>query len=184
MNPLPAERESGDEAGLSLIELIVVVVLVGILSGVVVMILVNSWNTQQDVNSTTVATNEGQVYASSIERAVRNAEAIRVTGGTLLEVRTTLGGDRTCQAFALNPVDTSDPTLGDAAYLAMGAAAPGWSGPSISDDLSPIATDYFVKNGKVVTYGFQIDTDASPVTFDGEVSARNNLSEAGAPCWS
>ena len=84
MNLLPAERESGDEAGLSLIELIVVVVLVGILSGVVVMILVNSWNTQQDVNSTTVATNEGQVYASSIERAVRNAlEAAQVHAGEI-----------------------------------------------------------------------------------------------------
>lgn len=183
MSRAASDPALADDAGLSLIELIVVVVLVGLLGGVVVMILVNSWNTQEDVNSTTIATNEGQVYASSIERAVRNAEAIRVTDGTLLEVRTTLGGDRTCQAFKLSAADP--PATGDAAFLEVGAAAPVWTGgPTITDDVSPLSTFYFVKSGQVVTYGFHIDTDASPVTFDGEVSARNNLSEAGAPCWS
>ncbi|GAT71640.1 prepilin-type N-terminal cleavage/methylation domain-containing protein [Microbacterium hydrocarbonoxydans] len=184
MSSAAADHAVADDVGLSLIELIVVVVVVGILSSVVVMILVNSWTTQQDVNSTTVATNEGQVYASSIEKAVRNADAIQLNGAqTQLLVRTTLGGALTCQAFKIEPVDALNPARGDAAYLATGASATTWSGPSIRESVDPVAASYFTKSGKVITYAFQIETEASPVTFDGEVSARNNLSETGAPCW-
>lgn len=168
-----------DDAGLSLIELIVVVVILGILSGVIVMILVNSWNTQEDVNSTTVATNEGQVYASSIERAVRNAVDIQVTGGSLLQVRTTLPGSRECQSFQI----TASAGTGDAAFMASAAAAPAWAGPMISENVANIGTDPyfdFTEETGSVTYAFQIDTESAPALFRGTIAARNAL--AGAPC--
>lgn len=173
-------RDAGpDDAGLSLIELIIVVVVMGILSGAIVMILVNSWNTQQDVNSTTVATNEGQVYASSIERAVRNAEAIEVTGGSVLKVRTTLAGARQCQSFRF----VASAGAGDAAYLASGSSAPAWGGAWIREKAAVIGGQpYFAFAGDAVTYAFRITTDSAPVLFQGRVAARNTLG-GGAPCW-
>lgn len=173
-------REQPDDEGLSLIELIVVVVIVGVLSGVIVMILVNSWNAQQSVNSTTVATNEGQVYASSIERAVRNAEAIDVTGGTLLRVRTTLAGERECQSFQITPSATD----ADAAYMASASGATTWSGAWIDAHVAPLGGGpYFSLTADgALAYGFQIGTEAAPVIFDGTVALRNEL-KSGAPCW-
>ena len=57
-------------------------------------ILVNSWLTQQDVTSTTEATNRGQLIGQSIERAMRNAVAFDISpDGRMLRVHTTLGGD-------------------------------------------------------------------------------------------
>jgi len=178
-------RNRGDEpddAGLSLIELIIVVVIIGILSGVIVMILVNSWNTQEDVNSTTVATNEGQVYASSIERAVRNADDIRVTSGTLLEVRTTFTGSRHCQAFEIK----SSGGDGDAAYLASDASStPAFTGPMIREKVASTdgTTPYFALTEGTVTYSFKVDTESSPVIFEGTVAARNTLGTGGTSCW-
>ena len=42
--------------------------------------------------SETEATNRGQLVSSAIERAVRNALAVEVSGGDTLRVHTSLGG--------------------------------------------------------------------------------------------
>ena len=75
-------RTEADDAGLGLIELVVSIlvstlVLIGVGS-----ILVNAWITQGNVTTTNQATSRGQVIASSIERAMRNAVHFDVTGGT------------------------------------------------------------------------------------------------------
>lgn len=165
--------------GLSLIEVIVVVVLVAILSGGLATILANSWSAQEDVSTTTTATNQGQVFASSVERAVRNAEAIEVTGGSVLTVRTTLPGARQCQSFRF----TSSAGVGDAAYMASGSSAPAWGGAWITEKATVIGGQpYFAFGGDAVTYAFRITTDSAPVLFQGRVAARNTLG-GGAPCW-
>ena len=172
-------RHNGDDDGLSLIEMIMVIVLVGILSGGLAMILANSWNAQEDVSSTTTATNQGQVFASSVERAVRNAEAIEVTGGSVLKVRTTLPGQRQCQSFRF----VTSAGLGDAAYMASGSSAPVWGGAWIIEKAASIGVQpYFAFGGDTVTYAFRITTDSAPVLFQGRVAARNTLG-GGAPCW-
>ena len=63
---------AGDQAGVTLIELIV-----GILVSTIVLIgvgtiLVNAWLTQNDVLSTSEATNRGQLLSSAVEKAMRN----------------------------------------------------------------------------------------------------------------
>lgn len=173
-----------DDAGLSLIELIVAMVLTGILSGVVVMILVNSWTTQQDVTTTTAATNEGQVFASSIERAVRNAEAVSVSGD-VLQVRTRIGGVVDCRAFRFVPADAdpaTEPLTGDAGFFATGTAPLAWPGAWITEKVSPIGPAYFTLDATTVTYGFQIATESAPVVFQGEIAVRNAFAAGGSPC--
>ena len=184
----PSALASANDDGISLIELIIVVLVVAVLSGVVTMILVNSWTTQRQVNSTTVATNEGQLFASTVERAVRNADDTRVSGSSTLIVWTVGAGAKTCQAFRFAAADAADATKGSAAFMATGSgspawATPPWSGPTIRQDVSPSPT-YFTKDGSVIIYSFQIRTDASPVVFRGEVAARNTGTAPGvSPCW-
>jgi Tfp pilus assembly protein PilE len=175
---------ASDESGLTLIELIVVVVLTGILSGVVVMILVNSWTTQKDVTTTSEATNEGQVLASSIERSVRNADAIAVTGD-VLQVRSRIDGAETCWAFRFQPADgtpTVAPLVDDAAHMASGTAPLSWGGAWIAEKATPIGASYFTLDAGTLTYGFQLATDSAPVVFQGEITIRNDHTEGGSPC--
>ena len=60
------KRDGSGADGLSMIELIVVVVLVGIMGIVVATILSNSWQAQGDVTTTTRATNQGQLVGQSL----------------------------------------------------------------------------------------------------------------------
>lgn len=190
----PRATSVADE-GLSLIELIIVVLLVGILSSVLVMILINSWNTQRSVTTTSEATNSGQLIGTSIERAVRNAELFEVSDdGRMLRVHTTLEGARTCQAFLFAKPDPA--AEGDAMYMATteASALPAWDplladpalwpNPWTPEKVEPQGTTpYFALDGNEVTYRFDIDTESAPVSFSGTVARRTPTEGTSSPCW-
>ncbi|MDR7190286.1 Tfp pilus assembly protein PilW [Microbacterium sp. BE35] len=170
---------SGD-AGLSLIELIIYILLSSLLLSAMAVVLVNSWSTQKDVASVTQATNRGQVIGSAIERAMRNALDFDVDDatGTELRVRTSLGGNLACQAFLLKD--------GDARFTTSSGAL-----PTLASDWARwengiaqyASTPFFVENGDVVTYTFDIETDSAPVRFSGEAAARSTATGVSSPCW-
>jgi prepilin-type N-terminal cleavage/methylation domain-containing protein len=173
----------GDEAdsGLSLIELIVVVVITGIVLGAVATIFVNSWRTQEEVLRVSEATNRGQLVTSAVERAVRNAVAVDVVsagGGTALRVKTTLGGSLGCQGFFL--VDGgSHWTTSAGALSATPADWPEWTDGVEQQGATPFFT--LTAEG-AVEYAFDVETESAPVRFNGEVSPRS-LAEGSSPCW-
>lgn len=169
------------DAGLSLIELIVVIVITGIVMGAVVTIFVNSWRTQEEVVSVSEATNRGQLVSSAFERAVRNAVAVDVAsadGGIAVQVRTTLGGTLVCQGFFL--VDGGSHWTATAGALGTTPSAwPEWTDGVVQQGSTP----FFVLSADgVVEYSFDIDTESAPVRFNGEVSPRS-LAEGSSPCW-
>lgn len=177
------DQTDADDAGLSLIELIIYVVLASVILGGMATILINSWSTQQDVQTTTQATNRGQLIGQSIERAVRNAEAFDVSpDGTMLRVHTTLGGDRACQAFWFT---------GGAAYMTSSAGplpaatTVAWPAPWIPGGVVQNgSTAFFVQDNFALTYTFDIETESAPVRFEGDVSQRTPETGATTPCWS
>ena len=143
------------------------------------MILINSWRTQEAVLSETEATNRGQLVSSAIERAVRNALALEVTGGSTLRVHTSLGASRACQGFGLG---------GDVATMTQNAGPLGATWPEWQDGIDAIPGELpgdalLHADGATVTYAFEIPTDAAPVRFVGTVSARNPTGVT-SPCWS
>jgi len=92
-------QSAADEHGLSLIELIVVVVVLGlILSGVAVMF-ANILTTEQNVTTQSDATVRGQSFASRIEKAMRDASAYSWSSGSLT-VQMGSGGSATCEMFS------------------------------------------------------------------------------------
>ena len=162
------------DAGVTLIELIIYVVLVSLVLGAVAMILINSWRTQQNVLSETEATNRGQLVSSSIERAVRNGLAVQVTGNNTLKVRTSLGGERACQGFSL---------AGDNATMRMTSGPLGTGWPEWQDGITAIpGLPLLEGDGTTVTYSFEIATTGAPVRFVGTVAARNPTGVT-SPCW-
>lgn len=184
---IPAERsmDSGaetSEAGLSLIELVVYMLLATILLVTMAMILANSWNAQNDVQTTNSATNRGQLIGQNIERAMRNAIAFDVSpDGSMLRVHTTLGGVRECQAFWMT---------GGAAYMTNSSAAlPGavtiaWPRPwQPTGVIQNGTTKFFAQTNVTVTYTFDMLTDASPVRFQGKAAMRTTTTGASSPCY-
>ena len=167
-----------DDAGISLIEVIVYVLLTGIVLIATSMILINSINTQRDVTSVSEATNRGQSMGSTIERAMRNALAFEVTTENELRVRTSLSGSQQCQAFYL-AAGTARLAQASGALPAASSSWTVWNTGVRQNGTTP----FFVQDGSTVIYTFDIETDSAPVRFAGEASIRSTTSGVTSPCW-
>jgi hypothetical protein len=179
------EGSEDQEAGVTLIELIIGIVVSTIVLIGVGTILINAWLAQNDVLSTSEATNRGQLVSSAIEKAMRNGVHFDVNpGGTILMVQTTLGGDLACQAFHL------EDDVAEMKMTASGLAAAPWGAWLEADSdrswqalvAQSTSTPFFTKTDETLTYTFDIETEAAPVRFRGEASVR--WVESGSPtCW-
>jgi type II secretory pathway pseudopilin PulG len=180
--------QHGPEGGVTLIELIVYVTLVALLSGVMTMILVNTWRTQEDVVTLTDATNKGQVMSSAIERAVRNGlEYDIANGGNTLRVRTSLTGSLACQGFHLVDGQPARFTTSSGALAADPDQWPEWVTAVDAEVLSGgVVVPFFtlpVGASSTVGFTFLIPTESAPVRFDGEVATRSVPTGGSSPCW-
>ncbi len=166
------------DAGITLIELIIGMLIASVVLGATVLIFVNSWRTEASVTSTTQATNTGQVVASTIERAVRNADFVEVAADhKTLQVQTSLGGSLTCQGFHL---------AGDALRMTIRSTPLGspalW--PEWEDGLAAQGAAPFVSRTEhTVNYAFDMTTDALPVHFTGQASLRSVSTGETRTCW-
>ena len=179
MTPATDHTDETADAGLSLIELIIYMLLASLLLGAMATILINSWRTQEDVTSVSDATNHGQIMGSAVERAMRNALDFEVDAtGTVLRVRTSLGGGMACQGFLLADGEARIATS-SGALPADPAAWGDWESAVAQNGSTP----FFIETGDTVTYTFDIRTEAAPVRFSGEAAARSVATGVSAPCW-
>lgn len=88
-----------DDDGLSLIELIVVVLVLGLIFSGVAVMFTNILSTERNVTTQSDATVRGQSFASRIEKAMRNATAFSWSSNTLT-VQVGTGGSVTCETFS------------------------------------------------------------------------------------
>jgi hypothetical protein len=174
-----SEERLADDAGVTLIELIVYVLLSGIVVLTTAVILINSWTTQQNVTSVTEATARGQAMGSTIERALRDGLTFSVSAdGTTLRVRTSLPGELACQGFQLMS-GQARLTQSSAALTSPATTWTAWQSGIAQDG----SINFFVVDGQNVTYTFEIETDSAPVRFVGEASTRSTPTGVTAPCW-
>lgn len=169
---------TSSDAGLTLIELIISMMLALLALTAITTVLVLSWTTQRDVDSVNTATTRGQTVGATIERAVRNALEFDVSAdGSRLRVRTSLDGGLECQGF----------------FLADGTARFSQSAETLSDPSTWTpwqdgiaragAADYFTRSGDTVRYAFDLRTDSASVRFVGEAASRSAATGVSAPCW-
>lgn len=175
-----AEDDSrlASDAGVTLIELIMYMIIGALLASVIVMMLVNTLRTQNDVMSETTATTRGQLVASTLERSMRNALAFSVSAdGSTLMVRTSLNNSLVCQGFALTTSSGAQFTQ-TSTSLPASSTWPVWQTGVTKHGTTPFLTQTL--NG--VSYSFDLTTDGSPVHISGTTTARN-LTGVTSPCW-
>ncbi len=171
-------RDDSAEAGLTLVELIIAMMLALLALSAITTVLVLSWTTQRDVDSVNTATNRGQTMGATIERAVRNALEFDVSAdGSQLRVRTSLDGSLECQGFFLTD-GTARFSQSSATLTDPSTWTPWQQGIARAD-----GADYFTRSGDTVRYAFDVRTDSASVRFLGEAASRSAATGVSAPCW-
>lgn len=166
------------DAGVTLIELIMYMIISALIASVIVMMLVNTLRTQSNVTSETTATTRGALVASTLERSMRNALAFSVSAdGSTLLVRTSLDNSLVCQGFALSTSSGAKFTQTSTA-LPASSTWPTWQTGVVAHGATPFISQTL--NG--VSYSFDLTTNGAPVHFAGTVTARN-LTGVTSPCW-
>ncbi|MFD6700112.1 MULTISPECIES: hypothetical protein [unclassified Microbacterium] len=168
--------------GISLIELVVVVAILGVVSLVLGTLFSNIWRSQVAVSAQSQATARGQLVASEMERAMRNAVAFDVSAdGSTIRVNTALSGGLQCQAFQL---------AADGLHMSVSsspAVPSGW--PLWQTDVTAGSGAFASKNGNSIAYNFDAlsksgaQTVAAPVHFQGTAYMRNSAAGSLSPCW-
>jgi len=175
----------GGDEGIGLIELIVAIVISGLFLVVVGTMFVNAWMAQEQVVSTTKATNAGQLTGSAIERALRNALFYEISDGDrVLRVRTSLDGDLRCQGFRFT--DGPAPAFGTVQSSRDADALPSdelaWPAQS---GISREGTTPFLARSEegTLSYSFQVAAGATPVRIFGDVTPRTPQAGGSDGCW-
>jgi prepilin-type N-terminal cleavage/methylation domain-containing protein len=172
-------RRISRDNGLGLIELIVAVVVSGIVLASIAIIFARSWQTQEEVLSVTQATDRGQLLGSMIERAVRNALAVRVyeeAGAQVLEVESYLAGETLCQGFS---VDSEVAITSSPGMLESSGSWNRWQPVITLEEGSG-----FSYIDGVVSYALVMKTESAPVHIVGDVATRSDQLTGGLSCWS
>lgn len=99
-----SSRQRRNDAGFSLVELLVAMSLFGIIITIIGSVIISAITADRTVRDVTGSTTGGQLVVNIIEETVRNSTAVRVTTdadgvSTFATVRTTAGGSARCHAW-------------------------------------------------------------------------------------
>lgn len=171
-----------DEAGLTLVELIVAIVISGLFLGLLALMFINGLTTQERSVARDTATGRADVIRATVHSGVRNATAIRVSddGLRLDAVVVTDAGVLECQAWQLDGTDL---------YFSRGSGAL----PSDLTGANPIVTGVtglladdaaFEQTSPLrVSLGLRVAVgDVVVDTTDG-VAAQAVVDGGGLTCW-
>jgi prepilin-type N-terminal cleavage/methylation domain-containing protein len=169
------------DAGMSLIELIVVIVVSGLILSVVAGVFINGWTAQQRASERDAATAELNAVLASITETVRGSSATRVSAsGQRLDTKTLLPDGVTweCRAWQVSG--------GHLRYSGGSTARPAVSSAWASRASAVTGTltggAAFVKSGDSVSIGLRITQGEIGVgVTNGAVSL--TVATGGPACW-
>lgn len=172
-----------DDSGLSLIEVIIYVVILGIITTAIAAFFFSTWRAQATVTDQVDSTERGQLIATQIEIAMRNAVAFRITDATLagdlpdgstLLVATSMAGSNACMAFHLSGGD-AQLTSNTGAHFSP-PPWPTWQAGILLHENADGSTDYIFTrvDADVLEYSFDATSqDGATVHFEGRAYQRN-----------
>jgi type II secretory pathway pseudopilin PulG len=195
LRPSPA-RLRGDDAGITLVELIVGLVVAGMFMGLLSLVFVNGLTSQQQSVARDAATGQANVVRSTLADSLRNATAVRVSGGgtridaVVARVGSSLSGwTWECRAWVL--LDKS--IRYSAGSTARGADASSWTviaGKSAKRPLDTVTgtiggVPFALVDSKGVQIGIDVTSGDDPqtVSLSGGMTAQAVATEGAITCW-
>ena len=166
-----AGRRTRDEAGFSLVELVITVALMAGVTAIAAAIFVAGLRGDKQVHTTTQATIQAQSIAQGIEKSVRNARRITITSGPTLKAWTTLSGTSRCQQWSLNGSGANAVAAFTKSSNTITGPGTNWAGSAAIKGATLAMTEQ--PGGRVeVSYTVTIPSETRPVKVVGTVRSR------------
>jgi len=196
LNRAGAVRLHHDDDGITLVELIVGILVAGLFSGMLAMMFINGWNSQQLSVARDSATGQANLVRTTLADSLRNATAVRVSGGgsrvdaVVGKVGTSLSGWAwECRAWALH----DDSIRYSAGTTARGTDVAAWAVLAGKSDDRPLdrvtgtlsGVPFKLTGTKGVQFGIDVrsGTDAQTVSLSGGMTAQAVATEGAPTCW-
>ena len=186
---IPGARD--DEAGITLVELIVYILLAVIVLGGIATIFSNAWQSQSQTTSRDAATGSSALVEASLSQSIRNTSDFKVESGghTLRAIVATGTSTWECRAWVLRPGE-------EIVYMTSPSkieidGEPGWTGWTgwtqlISNARGSLAGGAAFKDAgtlpKRLQVGIKITKATQPVAASSGVTAQAKI-PGGGPCW-
>lgn len=204
---------TGDDDGVTLVELIITIAVSALFLGLLALMFVNGLRAQAQTTDRDTATGQSVVVTNSLLTSLRNANAFTITSAgraVVAEVSTPDGG-RECRAWAvttggdvryraaasvISTADTSawtvlidgDPVTGDGAHAAL--TRRDGSNPDGSPRFVPVdadgdgLTDAFSRSGQTLSFGLEIVRGDATVAMSNAVTAQASVEGTDTlTCW-
>lgn len=169
------EAAKQDQRGLTVIEMIIALVLMGLLGISLVNIFSSSIRSQADVQSAVTSNGRAQLITKSISEDVRTATAFRVTADYRIDIRTPEG---TCKAYGVY----SNQLYYRESTTAIPNTAVGAKRLVERVSLPTGSSRYFTSSNGGVSYSFIVGTEYEKVAQQALVIPRVTGSTT-SPCW-
>lgn len=183
-----------DEAGFTLVELLVYAAMAVVILTLVSSFLINSLRSERDVRSVAEASSLGQLVASSVQQGVRNASGLALTNnldGSILLVARTAGPGAlltwSCQAWYFDPIDGAVYTTERAAEspIIVPSGGPKGSWTVLGDGISAVAgAAVFATRPNGIDMHFYVAAGDARDPLRMQTSAvQRNPESVGSPCF-
>ena len=190
-------RQKRDDAGFSLVELLISMTLFSVVLTIVGSVIVSALTAERTVREVTGSTTNGQLVVNVIEETVRNSTTIRVTPAadgvsTFATVRTTAGGTARCHAWFYD--STAQAVYERTSTSAIATPNPGAVGTEwtilsngvVSTTSAGGATlpVFAIRGTRGMTVSFAVEGESRPTSlFITSVTGRAPLANASPQCF-
>lgn len=174
-----SRRVRGEEAGMTLIELIVAVLITALLLGAVASLFASGLRSESATRDRDTATGAAQVVTESLHASIRNAAEVLATGNLLRAVVATGSTGWECRAWAL----VGDELRYRTSAAPIGTDATTWTvlARGVSGTLEGGVP--FTNDGRLVTIGVAVTAGAASVPVTAGVAAQARAEGPVIACW-
>jgi type II secretory pathway pseudopilin PulG len=175
-----AGGRQADDAGITMVELIVGAALAALFLGLMVSIFVTGMRTEASVRERDAATGQAQVITESIQASVRNADAFTIDGAVLRARVATGASDWECRAWALTPAGELRYTASD---TATGTDPTAWAVLATGVTGTEPGGVPFTQDGSALRLGISVTAGDATVPVTAGAAAQALAEGAVTPCW-
>lgn len=178
----PATHPLADDAGMTLVELIMYILLSALFLGLLATLFATTLTAGQQTRNRDTATGTAQVVSESLQTSVRNAALVRVDGAQLRAVVATGASQWECRAWALQSGELR--YRASASAIPVGTATTGWTVLARGVVGTKAAGSPFVLSSvDSVSIGYRVTVGEASVDITSAATAQAKSEGSIPACW-